>query len=439
MLHSSYTDGAPPKKFTSQNSQWWTKFKDPELNKLVNTALCGSPTLQIAESRVRQAQQFAALADSNLFPSVTFDTEISRERITSTGIFPAPIGGNTYSETNIALNFNYEFDFWGKNRQTLAARISSARAAAEDLAESRLVLAAAVTSTYFQLQSNQVELKLAQSILKQQEELLDIITDRAKHGVESDIPVTTAVADMQSLKITVTQLHERVKLSQHQLAALIGKNPFTTQITARKFAYNSRLMQLPKVIPANLLARRPDLKAACLRMEAAAHEINAAKARFYPNFNIIGLLSLQSFDLPKAIELPSRDNSIGAALDLPIFDAGARRASLREKYAEYDSAVGSYNDTILTGLRDVADQVTKLNSLNAQQSAQRNVLSATKRNYQLTLSRYHHGIVDYTDVLQIKTTLLREQNQQIALQAQHLNSIVAMIKALGGNYLTVEG
>jgi outer membrane protein TolC len=137
--------------------------------------------------------------------------------------------------------------------------------------------------------------------------------------------------------------------------------------------------------------------------------------------------------------LPSRDNSIGVAIDLPIFDAGARRANLREKYSEFDQAIGSYNDTILTGLREVADQVSKLNSLNAQQRDQNGVLRDTLRNYQLTVARYRHGIVDYTNVLQVKSTLLRQQDQQVDLQTRHLQAMIAMIKALGGTYITAEG
>jgi NodT family efflux transporter outer membrane factor (OMF) lipoprotein len=443
MLNSSYNDHAPLKKphYPKKNMScaWWTRFHDPQLNQLIQTALTDSPRLQIAESRVRQAQQFAALAHSDLLPSVVGYGDIARERITSTGIFPPPIGGNRYTETNFGLNFNYEFDFWGKNRQVLASRVSLQRAAQADWEESRLVLATSVTSTYFQLQSSIYELQLAEAILRQQQELLNIITVRAHHGVASDIPVTTATGDMETLKISVAQLREQVKISQHQLAALLGKNPFNTVIHVRKFAYDARLVAIPKVIPANLLARRPDLIAARLRMEAAAHEINAAKARFYPNINLLALLSLQAFDLPKAFELPSRDNSIGAAIDLPVFDAGARRANLGSKYAEYDNAVGSYNETILTGLREVADEASRLNSISAQQLAQKSVLRSAVRNYDLVLAQYQHGIVDYTNVLQSRTSMLRERNEQTDLQTQHLKSMIAMIKALGGTYIKVEG
>jgi NodT family efflux transporter outer membrane factor (OMF) lipoprotein len=296
-----------------------------------------------------------------------------------------------------------------------------------------------VASSYFQLQSVESQLRLAEDLQSQNQELLNIITVRAKHGVESDIPVSTANAEMQVTRITVAQLKESVKLSQHQLAALMGKNPMTTNITAAKFSYHQNLFVLPKIIPANLLARRPDLAAARLRVQMAAHDINAAKARFYPNINLVALLSLQSYTLNEAFGLPARDMAIGSAIDLPVFDAGARRAGLSQRYAEFDNAVGSYNSTILQGLREVSDDVSTLHSLDAQQRAQQDVLQATLLNYKLVKSRYAHGIVDYSNVLQQKNNLVAQQNQQIQLQAQHYKSMVAMIKALGGNYLRAEG
>jgi NodT family efflux transporter outer membrane factor (OMF) lipoprotein len=438
MLNSSYVD-KPVKKVSCHTRSWWTVFNDPRLNQYIETALANSPDLAIAQSRIRQAQSAAALAGSDLYPGIDADAQITRERITRTGLFPPPIGGNTYTETNFGFNFNYEFDFWGKNRQTLKARLTEQRAVEFDYAQSRLVLATAVASTYFQLQAIETRLRLAEDLQHQNQELLDIISVRAQHGVESDIPVSTANAEMQATKITVSQLRELVKLSQHQLAALMGKNPMTTRITAAKFAYHPHLFILPKIIPANLLARRPDLAAARLRVQMVAHDINAAKARFYPNINLLALLSLQSYTLNEAFGLPARDLAIGSAIDLPVFDAGARRAGLNQRYAEFDNAVGSYNATILQGLREVSDEVTTLNSLNAQQRAQQSVLQATLLNYKLVKSRYAHGIVDYSNVLQQKNNVVAQQNQQIQLQAQHYKSMVAMIKALGGNYLRAEG
>jgi outer membrane protein TolC len=182
----------------AENSNWWTIFNDPELNSLVETALSDSPNIQIAKTRIEEATHLADLARSSLLPSINASGDITRERITQNTIYPPPFSGNTYTETAIGLNFQYEFDFWGKNRQALAAKISEKRATEADYAEARLVLAAAVTNQYFQLQYNIAALEISEAILHQRQELLNIIQARSSHGVESEIPLSTANADMEA-------------------------------------------------------------------------------------------------------------------------------------------------------------------------------------------------------------------------------------------------
>jgi NodT family efflux transporter outer membrane factor (OMF) lipoprotein len=420
--------------YRTENPNWWSIFNDTELNKIVEIALSDSPTIQIAQTRIEEAAHLADQSRSTLWPSINANSNISRERITENTIYPPPYGGNTYTETAVGLNFQYEFDFWGKNRQALAARISENRAREADYAEARLVLAAAVANQYVKLQYDIAALQISEAILHQRQAILNIIQARGSHGVESDIPRSTANAELEAAKINVVALTEQIELSQHELAALMGKNPSTTQITANKFNYQKKLLELPKVLRANVLGRRPDIVASRWRIEEAAQKVNVAKARFYPNINLIGILSLQSYTLSKTFYSSSRDDSIGTAIDLPIFDANARRANLAAQYDEYDIASEQYNQAILTALRDVADQAATLTSLNKQETQQTIALQASQHSYQLTLSRYKHGINDYMSVLEIQNALLQAKYRQTQLQALHLKAAVAMIKALGGSY-----
>jgi NodT family efflux transporter outer membrane factor (OMF) lipoprotein len=433
MLSTSYSENSN-QHHGSENPNWWYIFNDAELNKIVETALSDSPTIQIAQARIEEAAHIADQSRSTLWPSVNARGDITRERISANTIFPPPYGGNTYTEPAVGLNFQYEFDFWGKNRQALAANISEKRAREADYAEARLVLAAAVTNQYFQLQYDVAALQISEAILRQRQANLNIIQVRSAHGVESDIPLSTANADMETAKINRLAFAAQIKLSQHELAGLMGKNPFTTEITANKFRYQKKLLALPKVLRANLLGRRPDIVASRWRIEAAAQRVNVAKARFYPNINLIAILSLQSYTLGKTFYSSSRDDSMGAAIDLPIFDANARRANLATRFDEYDIASEQYNQAILTALRDVADQAATLNSLSKQETQQTIALQASQQSYRLTLSRYKHGINNYMSVLEIQNALLQAKYRQTQLRALHLKAAVSMIKALGGNY-----
>lgn len=414
-------------------------FKDKQLNNLIAIALCRSPDMKIAQDRVQRAKEIAMGSAALMWPSIDANGYVQRQRFSQAGLVPPPFNGKTFNIQDIALNFNYEFDFWGKNRETVAARVSEECARQADLAEARLIIATAVASAYFQLQSNLVQLRLAQAIYQQQNQILTIVRDRALHGIESDIPLKTATADADSARLAVEQYRQAEKISRNQLAVLLGNNPFTTSIATNQYSFKKYVVPIPDMLPANLLAHRPDVMAARLRTEAAAHEVKMAKARFYPNINLSALFSYQKINFGNLFNPAYQNNAISGAFDLPIFDAGERRANLGVRYAEYDEAVNTYNQTILSALQDVADQGATLQALSAQLRSQQSALAATEHNYKLMNSRYNHGIADYLQVLEVKGTLLQERATQANLQARYLLSTVAMIKALGGEFGNLTG
>lgn len=418
---------------------WWNRFNDPELNELISVAIADSPTIQIAKNRIERAEHFSDEAAATLWPTVSLDGSVEREKFSKFGLVPPPFNGKTFNIGMLGFNFKYELDFWGKNRQMLAAKISETCAAKAELAEAQLLISAAVANTYFLLTSNIEQAKIAKENWQLNEKILQIATDRAKHGIESDIPVKTIEANIQSEKLLLDEYNQAEKLSRHQLAVLLGDNPFTTEIETRPFSYHHYHVKIPKMISANILAMRPDIDAAKLRAEAAAHEIHVAKARFFPDINLALLFSYQSVGLGHLFDVQSQNNAITGAFDLPIFDAGARRANLGVKYAEYDMAVNQYNQTILIALRQVADQLSILHTVNSQLAAQNTAFNATLHNYKLFKSRYHHGIADTVQVLTSKQMLMQRQSTQLALQTRQLQATVALLKALGGNDFICKG
>lgn len=420
-------------------TDWWGQFHDPLLNQLIQVALQDSPTMLVAENRLRKANYLAKAAETNLWPSVDMSGYIQRQRFSTFGLAPPPFNGRTFNIGELGLNFNYELDFWGKNRNLLAAEVSEACAAMADLAQARLLLAGSVTLTYFRLQNSIAQVKIARDTYHIKRELLAIVKARAKKGLQSDIPVKTNVSDVESARIELNQYLETEKLARNQLAVLLGKNPFKTNVFAKHFSYRKKSLMLPKRLSANLLGSRPDVLAARLRTEAAAYQINVAKARFFPDVNLIGLFSFQGVDLNHVFLKTSQNNAITGAIDLPIFDAGLRRANLGMRFAEYDQAVNQYNETILVALREVKDQLSILQTLKNELSAQQISLSAINHNYKLARLRYKQGVVDYTEVLQRKESLLQQEAKQINLETRHLQAVAELVVALGGNNFTERG
>jgi NodT family efflux transporter outer membrane factor (OMF) lipoprotein len=199
-------------------------------------------------------------------------------------------------------------------------------------------------------------------------------------------------------------------------------------------------LALPANVPADLLARRPDIVAQQLRVEAAAARIGAAKADFFPNINLaafVGLGATSIHGLP-LFNAGSAIAGIGPALHLPIFDAGRLQANLRGRYGEYDIAVSQYNQALVDALRQVADQIASLRAVKRQLVDQADALAAAGDAYGLTLDRYRAGLTNYLDVLVNEERLLAERLNRVRLEGRSLALAVETIRALGGGYHTPQ-
>lgn len=417
-------------------ADWWAMFGDPKLDALAQRALAGNPTLRGAEARVRAANALADAARSTLYPTLDLNASATRQRLSANDIFPPPYSGSWVNQGRVTLDFNYEFDFWGKHRAELDAALGSARAAAADAAAARLVLAAAVAQTYFQLQADLASLAVARQTLTERAGLLELNRVRAQRGLEPAIAVRQSDQQVAASRVEVSAAEAAVQLDRHGLAALLGLGPGTTLEVEPELRTRDAALALPANLPADLLARRPDIAAQQLRVEAAAARIGAAKADFFPNINVaafvgLGATSFHGLDLFTAA---SRVVGVGPALHLPIFEAGRLQAGLRGRYAEYDAAVERYNATLVDALRQVADRIASLRAVKRQLDEQANALAAAEDSYRLTLDRYRAGLTSYLDVLVNEERLLAERVGRVRLQGRSLALTVDTIRALGGGY-----
>src|SRR5216683_6342027 len=429
-FHTEDTSGDWPRE------DWWTMFGDPKLGALVQQALEGSPSLRAAEARVRAAHALADAAGASLYPRLDLDASATRQRISRNDIYPPPFGGSWVNQGRIALDFNYEFDFWGKHRAELEAALGDARAVSADAAQARLVLATAVAQIYFQTQTDLAALAVARRTLADREGLVELNRLRASRGLEAAIALRQSDQQIASSHVDVSAAEAAVQLDRHQLAALLGLGPDAPLEVDQALHPYSEALALPANLPADLLARRPDIAAQRWRLEAAAAQIGAAKADFLPNVNLaafvgFGATGLEGLNLASP---GSRIAGVGPALHLPIFDAGRLRANLRGRYGEYDAAVEQYNQALVDALRQVADQIAAARAAQEQLAHQANALAAAEDAYRLTLDRYRAGLTSYLDVLVNEERLLAERVNLVRLQGRSLALAVGTIRALGGGY-----
>jgi NodT family efflux transporter outer membrane factor (OMF) lipoprotein len=228
------------------------------------------------------------------------------------------------------------------------------------------------------------------------------------------------------------QAAESVALLRNQLAALIGQGPGDGDAIARPVLTLNQPTVLPSALPAELVARRPDLAAQRWRVEAAAKRIGVARADFYPNINLMAFAGIQALGFSHLLDIHSATRGIAPAISLPIFEGGRLRSQLGSQNALYDIAVEQYNATLVQALAEVANAVTQARSVEQQQQLAERALASATRAHALADRAFRAGMTDSLSVLQARLTLLAEQQQMVQVQSRRLDSYAALMAALGG-------
>src|SRR5258708_31044021 len=273
-------------------SDWWTSLGDRELDRLSDEALAGSPTLKVEAARTRKALSFAETSKAALYPRGDASYEGTRERFAEHGLVPPRVAGGWRTVHQLQATLNWELDFWGKNRAAFESTLGEVRAAEVDAYAARLALSANIAQAYVQLQRACLQLDVAQSTLKEREQIFALTRDRNVAGIDSRLELKQAESALPATREQIAQLDETIALTRNQLAALLGQGPDRGLQIGRPDAHSLGTVALPASLPADLLGRRPDLVAQRIPVEAAQKDIAVAKADFYPNVNLIAFIRL---------------------------------------------------------------------------------------------------------------------------------------------------
>ena len=338
------------------------------------------------------------------------------------------------ADPQVGLNFSYEIDFWGKNRDTLAAATSETQAAAADAAEARLTLSTAIAASYADLTRLYAERDVAERSVASRQETFDLADRRVTNGLDTQAELQQAAAGVPEARAQMAAIDEQIALTRNQLAALMGQGPDAGLAIARPPATAPKAFGLPQNLAADLLGRRPDIVAAKWRAEAASKRVGASKAAFYPNVNLSGLIGYETLGLSKFFDPGSSYGNYGAAVSLPIFQGGRLRANLRGARADYDDAVASYDATLVEALRQVADAAASQKALADRLAQSRDALSHDEAAYKVARLRYDGGLANYQSVLISEDAVLLARREVADLEARAFSLDIQLIKALGGGY-----
>jgi len=417
---------------------WWKAYGDPQLDQLIDEALADSPDLRAAAARARGAASMAQVAGANLWPTVTGAASATETEETLNQGFPAafqsylPHGWHTAGQ--IAVGLDYQLDFFGRNRATLAAATSEADAAAADEAEARLQISAAVAETYANLVQLFADRQAARDAVRVRRESVDLVESRSKSNLENEGAVSLARGQLHAAELEADALDRLIALSRDQLAALLGKGPDRGIAVVPPAVEKIRSVGLPASLSVDLIGRRADVVAARLSAEAAASRIDVARTNFYPNVDLTGAFGVQSLDIQYLLQHQSQMGQFGPAVHLPIFDYGRNEGVYRGARAEYDAAVALYDKTLANALRDVADAYASRRGVAVEIKDARAALAESESAYRVIKQRYDAGLSRYTDVLTAENALLAQRRAVADLQAQAFAADVALARALGGGY-----
>lgn len=413
--------------------RWWTGFGDKTLDGLVERALDGQPSLQVAAARLRQAEAAVGVASAGRLPQVQGTVDMSRQRFTENGAYPPPLAGSYEWNNNAQIGASWELDLFGRQRNTIAAALGQRRAADAELQAARVLLAANVVSAYVNLGRLAENLEVARQSLAQREQILALVRQRIAAGLDTTVELRQAEGLIAQSRVDLEALDESTARARHALAELTGQGPNALEGLTPALA-PLRSTPLPAGLPADLLGRRADLVAQRWRVEAAMRDVDVARSLFYPNVSLTAFAGFSSLGLDDFVKASSRNLGIGPALSLPIFEGGRLRANLGAKAAEVDAAVEGYNGALLRALREVADEVAGLQSLERQQRAQAEAGAAADAAYALAIQRYQAGLGNFLTVLNAQTNVLAQSRAATDLKARHLSSEVALTRALGGGW-----
>ena len=286
--------------------------------------------------------------------------------------------------------------------------------------------------SYLQLALNHALQDIAQATLDQQQQILDIAQKRYKAGLGTQLAISEAETPLPTTRSQIEQLKDGATQLRLQLAALCGAGPGDASHIGRPPLDLARILPLPDTIPAHWIARRPDLSAQRWQVEAAARNIDAAKASFYPDINLKAFAGFQALGFGELLHGGSLLAGFGPAITLPIFNGGRLRAQLGASAAAYDIAVETYNQTLINALAQAAGRISAVNSLDAQIGNTQQALASAQKAYGLALSGYRAGLTEYLDVLSTQSRLFDEQRRMAQLEAQRLDAHATLIEALGG-------
>jgi NodT family efflux transporter outer membrane factor (OMF) lipoprotein len=432
-------------------ADWWTLFGDRVLDDLVARALRDSPDIATAASRVRQARLQEVIAGAAGKPTVNASAGASRIEFSRNAGFAtlaqqfsggggtgegAPNGlglpGTGISTFSLGFDAAWELDLFGgarRGREAATARREAAEFGGQDAA---LTLAAEVASAYFQLRLAEVQLATVEEELERQQRGNQISASIARVGLVPETDVVRGRGSISATQARLEPLRAEIAVQRNAIATLLGQPPEGFAIPAATPAL--AVPAIPAGLPADLIRRRPDVRAAERRLAAATADIGVATADLYPKFQLTGVAQLISTALRTLFEGDSLQLTASGQASFPLLDWGRRRSTVKLREEDRLQAYEAWRAAVLTAYREVEDALVRLDAERRRNATLASAVNDRLASARSTEAQYRTGFVAQDQLLIAEVNLLTSREDKAQSDDALRRQTVALVKALGGGW-----
>jgi NodT family efflux transporter outer membrane factor (OMF) lipoprotein len=424
---------AQPRDMDSRGD-WWSVFADSDLDALETKVGAANQNLQAAVARLDQARAQTRIQRAGLFPTLNVASSATRSRasVNSPRFLPGlePVGGNFDLEADLS----YEFDVWGRVRNSVKSAKASQQASAADLATLDLSVHAELASDYFALRGDDALQGLLDKTVEDYTKSLQLTQNLYAGGAAAVADVEQARAQLETARTQAAETRLQRTQTEHAIAVLIGENPSSFHLKSNPLPLDTAPPPVATGLPSALLERRPDVAAAERRVAAANFSIGVARAAYFPEFSLAASFGYDSVHSSNWLTAPSRMWSAGPSGLLTVFDAGRHRAQSAQAHAVFDEQVADYRNVVLTAYQEVEDNLAALRQLMQESVSQAAAVEATGKALQQAEHRYRAGLVTYLEVATTENTHLQAQLADVDIEIRRMRASVLLVKALGGGW-----
>lgn len=410
-------------------------FGDPVLQGYIAEALTNNWDIKIAAARVLQAQASARVVRSQFYPSVAVGGDLVTARTSEEGPSAPPPGTDpevTFGNAFASMS-TYEVDLWGRVRR--ASEAARARLLATEAAEQavRQTLVSQVAAAYLLLLQLDYELEISQRTYAVRTNSLLLTTLRQEGGVASMQDVVQARVLVDTADAATVDVLRRREQAENLLALLLGRNPGSLE-RGLPLREQPKIAEVPAGLPSELLARRPDIRAAEEQLVAANASVGEARAAFFPQLSLTGLFGFQSVSLGSLFSSPAQMWQFGPSLTFPLFTGGRLQGQYQLAKARFDEAVATYQQTVQAAFRDVSDALVQYQRTREFTVRQERVTQSRREGARLANIRYDGGVTSYLEVLYSEEELFTAELNLARALGEELLSLVQLYRALGGGW-----